>query len=416
MTLSDRFRALPPSPTVAGAARRAAARGRALAASVLLATVASCGPSTAGGSAASAPTNAPATVVVPATTIPAAGRTCLTGALTYDHHDAEAGTKGVERLTTAVARGGTWELWGRLSTDGADRLLASGVTDERGGFRACAGRAGELTEAHVRFRSSGGDLWRVISPTGGTEYAFDSARLRDVAGNRDLGTLKVPADRQGAWKIVDTVGDLYRKVTAAEGPGSRCWTRHRTTGGCDELTFTWAPDATVGGFWEPDTRNVVLADEHTASRHTILHEASHWLQFELYDHWFPDAPGCENHTFDVASTPGCAWTEAFADAAAAYALGDYRYVYPDGQDFDLHNDGATAWDRGDAVQGRVGGSLLDLWAADGPDGGTWDRTVRLMGEQRSADFRQYFTEGWPRAGLSTTDAAGRIIADHTIAY
>ncbi|MDJ0343033.1 hypothetical protein QMK19_24785 [Streptomyces sp. H10-C2] len=140
------------------------------------------------------------------------------------------------------------------------------------------------------------------------------------------------------------------KAVAADTSGSVCWTRHQTNTSCDQLTFTWASDAVDGGYWDPDTHNVVLAADDAGSKHTILHEAGHWLHFQLYNHSFPDAPNCENHTFDIAGSKGCAWTEAFADAVAAYVLGDYRYVYSDGKSFDLHNDRNSAWDKGDAAQ------------------------------------------------------------------
>ncbi|WP_410650348.1 hypothetical protein [Amycolatopsis sp. cmx-4-54] len=126
---------------------------------------------------------------------------------------------------------------------------------------------------------------------------------------------------------------------------------------------------------------------------------------------------CIPHYVEKRSSESCAWTEGFADAVAAYALGDYRYVRDDGTSVGFENDGPTpGWDDGDTVQGRVGSSLLDLWAPDGPDGGNWNRTIALMTRHFSQDFREYFTEDRPATGLSTTGAAERILAGHTIWY
>jgi len=129
--------------------------------------------------------------------------------------------------------------------------------------------------------------------------------------------------------------------------------------------------------------------------------------------------GCNPHYIEKSSSISCAWTEGFADAVAAYVLGDYRYVYDDGNEFSIANNLTTPnWDRGDTVQGRVGASLLDFWAASGPDGGNWDRTIDLMSREFSQDFKEHFTVDRPNAvpPLSTTGAAKTIIQNHTISY
>ncbi|QKW10915.1 metalloprotease [Streptomyces sp. NA04227] len=269
----------------------------------------------------------------------------------------------------------------------------------------------------MKFRSSSTDLWRVINPKSRAQYTFDTRHTARADSTVALGTVRVPADRASAWKIVDSLNELYWKASEANTSGSACWTRRQKNGHCDELTVTWGPKATDGGYFDQGgTNHIVLTAEDADSRHTVLHEAGHWLQWQLYGRSLPDSPHCEEHTFELASSPGCAWTEAFADAAAAYALGDRRYVYGNGESVELRADSATDWDQGDDVQGRVGGALLDLWAADGPDGGDWNRTIDLMSREVSEDFYDYFTEDRPRAGLDTTGPALDIVHDHTIDY
>jgi hypothetical protein len=348
----------------------------------------------------------------------AAAQTCLTGKLTYDHRDAEAGEAKVKQLTNSVARNANWQLRGKTSARGQAKLLASGTTDRNDGtFKACSDQRGPFAELYLRFRSSSTTLWRVISPVGKTEFTFDSRHLSNVTGRTDLGSVKVPADKNGAWKVVDTVNDVYTKAAKANTAGSTCWTRHQASGKCNKLTFTWAPDVDTkhGGWWDPNSNYIVLAGEDVNSKHLMLHETGHWLHNELYNQRFPDVD-CGDHFYDKVIAKGCAWTEGFADAVAAYSLGDYRYVYPDGQFYDLHNDRNTPWPKGDAVQGRIASSLLDLWAKDGPDGGNWNKTIQLMTDHRSQDFHDYFTVGRPKAGLPTTGAAKRIIGNHTIDY
>ncbi|GAA1139508.1 hypothetical protein F4556_006928 [Kitasatospora gansuensis] len=71
---------------------------------------------------------------------------------------------------------------------------------------------------------------------------------------------------------------------------------------------------------------MVPAAEDADSRHTILHETGHWLQFKL-----PDTASRARRTVRTISSTrpapkGCAWTEGFGDVVAARTLGDYRYV------------------------------------------------------------------------------------------
>ncbi|MFD8497001.1 metalloprotease [Amycolatopsis sp. NPDC059657] len=336
---------------------------------------------------------------------------CLTGTLAYDHLDAEAGT--AKPLRTQVARNANWELWGR--TSGSTTRLASGITGASDGrFSACAN--GSLTEAYVRFRSSSTAMWRVIKAADNTaEYTFDSAHRTNVAGTVNLGTVKVPASLQRAWKVVDTLNLLYWKRA---NPSSSCWTARQANGRCDEITFVWDPRVADGGYWDyPGTNYVFLGATMPDSKHLVLHEAGHWLQWQLYGRAFPEVTGCNPHYIERSSSTSCAWTEGFADAVAAYALGDYRYVYDNGYSYSFVNDAATpGWDRGDTVQGRVGSSLLDLWASNGPDGGNWDKTIALMTRQFSQNFREYFTVDRPAAGLPVTGAAKQILAGHTIDY
>lgn len=347
-----------------------------------------------------------------ATPATAAANACLTGTLAFDHYDAEAGTS--KPLRTQVARNANWELWGRTGSGTATRLAAGITGASDGRFTAC--HTASLAEAYVRFRSSSTSMWRVVKAANDTtDYAFDSARRTNVSGTVDLGTVKVPSTLQRAWKVVDTLNVLYWKRA---NPASSCWTARQSDGRCDRITFVWDPKVADGGYWDyPNTNYVFLGASMPDSKHLILHEAGHWLQWQLYGRDFPMVDNCNPHYVEKHSSESCAWTEGFADAVAAYALGDYRYVRDDGTSVSFENDGPTpGWDDGDTVQGRVGSSLLDLWAPDGPDGGNWDRTIALMTRHFSQDFREYFTVDRPAVGLSTTGAAERILAGHTIWY
>ncbi|GIG62628.1 hypothetical protein Lfu02_70000 [Longispora fulva] len=340
------------------------------------------------------------------------GRSCLTGALRYQFADAEAGP--AKPLTTAPARDAGWELWGATGVEKATHRLAAGRTDPgSGAFRACAD--GPVRAAEVRFDSTG-PLWRVVRERHGDDVYSFATPGRDLAGTVDLGPVQAPADIRNAWHVADTLTLLYARRA---NPTSECWTRHQPTGHCDLLTVVWEQrDTDDAGYWDlGDTMRVILAGAMTDSKHLVLHEAGHWWQWQLHNHTFPDVTGCDNHMVDRSSSRSCAWTEGFADAVAAYTLGDQRYVDENGGTYQIRNDRDTRdYDAGDTVQGRVGACLLDLWAPDGPDGGNWDRTVELMTRRKSADFRAYFMVDRPAVGLGTTGPARAILTRHTITY
>ncbi|MFC7616735.1 metalloprotease [Actinokineospora soli] len=262
--------------------------------------------------------SAPAAVAAPA---------CLTGSLAFDHYDAEAGTS--KPLRTQVARNANWELWGTTSSGTASRRLATGITSHVDGrFSACY--SGALAEAYVVFRSSSTATWRVIKGKyDPTEYSFSSSRRWNVSTSVDLGVVKVPSSMQRAWKVVDTLNLLYWKRANST---SACWTSRQASGSCDTLTYVWRQDSTDGGYWDYGGTNfVILAGNMPDSKHLILHEAGHWWQWQLYGRTFPRVTNCNPHYVELSSSTSCAWTEGFADAVAAYVLGDYRYVHDSGE-------------------------------------------------------------------------------------
>ncbi|MEV5000477.1 metalloprotease [Nocardioides sp. LML1-1-1.1] len=327
---------------------------------------------------------------------------CVTGTLQYTWDSAEDGDEdGGPVPTTAPVRAADWELW---AADDSGEPVVTGITDDQGSFDACVD--GDLPAgASLHFPASSRGLWQVVDDVGGSVHTFSV----DVTGD-DLGTVAVPRRDAGAWKIVDTAGELY----AERGTDSPCWTaREKTAADCSTLSFVWAADRKDGGYFDVgDSNSPILAGEDAASRHTIVHEAGHWWQWLLYDGRFPRVTDCTPHFIDKVTSRSCAWTEGFADAVAAYVLGDDVYVHDDGlvQSFASTRDLPVA--AGDAVEGNVAASLLDLWQlADG-----WDDDLAVMTGEPSGDFEEYVTEDRPAAGLPVDADVRRLLGGHTIDY
>ncbi len=324
---------------------------------------------------------------------------CLTGTLGVRIVDAEEGR--AER--TALARRVDWEMV--RHANGESATVASGTTDvASGGFRACARGIGPF---QVRFTSSSGPTATEVHATE-TGGLFEHASP-ESATSTDFGVLVVGDPRKSyAFKIVDDVGRLFDERRAAPGG---CWFAAPKL--CGKLLVDWStdPNDDVSEF-DIEGDRIAIGHRDARSRHLVVHEAAHWLHYgEATATGWPTVVGCDDHTADKASSPTCAWTEGFADAAAAYVLGDDRYVFPDGGSVAFGPDAdTTQWDSGGDVQGRVAGALLQIWKD--VDGGDWRSTLGVLGRNVHT-IGDYYRER-VRVDPAEGTAIRAILAAHTI--
>ncbi|MER6307048.1 metalloprotease [Streptomyces sp. NPDC001657] len=341
----------------------------------------------------------------------AAKKICLSGSLHFDYRSAESGPG--KPWKTKPVRNANVELWGREGALGSPRKLTTQalLTDvSNGGFQACytPEPPRSMEQMWVRVSAESSKLWKVTNGSGAT-FTWNSPVQKAVSGSRSLGTRKPPSGDMRAWHAFDTVNELWWK---RGNPKSNCWSSRETDNNtCTELTMQWVSQAPSDALYDPQRNTVHLAGDVPDSEHTVLHESAHFLQHRLFGGWFPQTTHCSAHWVDKTSSDTCSWTEAFADSAAAYVLGDYRYVGSNGMAIDFAH--GSTYDDGDTVQGNVGGSLLDLWRT--VDGGTWDRTIALLSTHHVSTFREYFTLR-PTARLDTGGKARQLLRNHTIDY
>lgn len=316
--------------------------------------------------------------------VSASAPTCVTGRLEYAFPSAERGGE----MQTAPGRSSTVQLWGATSPDESPMLLDERTVGTDGTFEVCTEDAAAIHGVDVRFRAENGRYWRVIADgaTDATEFsALDVPESLNASARLDLGSVSVPAELAGAWKIVDAVTALYEQ-RATDSP---CWSALEMKD-CATLTFVWpAADPDDAGYWDPESGNVVLGQEDPISRHLILHEAGHWWQNELYGGEFPEVTGCTPHYVDQPSSRSCAWTEGFADAVAAHILGDREFVTSDGSAIAFEAADGAPWPGGDETQGNVASALLDLWKSEAEEPGGWGTSIAFMTGHPSPDFCSY---------------------------
>lgn len=344
---------------------------------------------------------------------------CATGTLSYSFGDAEAAaaTVGPNTSPTAVptttskVRNANWKLVNKNSGS----TLSQGLTDaSNGSFSACYDSSLPASSIKIVFESASTTLWRVVTENSTTASSYlDEHNL--VGTN--FGDLKVADTKAGAFKIVDTLSDLW----GINGNStSNCWVANQANGQCKTITFAWGsaidnnPDeGAETGYWDYEgpntgTRFVVIGSTEVRSKHTILHEAGHALQY-LLNKGFPVVTKCSDHHFETVSSTSCAWTEGWADAVAAWTLGDYRYVYDNGYYVNLTPN--SGWATGPKVQGHIGSTLLQLWT--GPDGGNWNGTIKAMNGKVLSCFKEYYAAR-PAAGLATNSTVQNVLTANTL--
>ncbi len=352
----------------------------------------------------------------------AAADTCVKGTLKYTSPDAESQTSA---YSAAVPRA-------RFEVRGSGTVLASGETAADGTFSACTGQA-SVSNLEVAFgTTAAGGRWRVIddivkTPTSSDLHWFRTASTSSQTGTKDYGVVQPPSDQQGAFRVLAVLNKLY----ARRDTSSTCFAAV-DAGTCETLTFVWNADRTAGGWWDyyadgdsytdadgnlVNTKYVVLDQWDQWSQHTIIHEAGHWLQWQLHGKRFPTVTACNPHYMNQASSESCAWTEGFADAVAGKVLGDRQYVYPDSNvaPAPFEPSGCTPapgedcfWTGGRATQGNVAAAMLDFWVADGG----WNSGFAAMANQVSPTVKAYYEHRYPSPSTTVRD----IYSQHGLQY
>ncbi|MFJ6378386.1 RICIN domain-containing protein [Kitasatospora sp. NPDC092039] len=307
------------------------------------------------------------------------------------------------------------ELWGaEKSTDSPHALNVVGLTGSTdGSYNLCytPTTTTSLSTVWVKvWAANGTNVWRVID-VNYEYYVWQLPALSNVTGNRNIGTAKPPASTARAWHTFDTLNILWSN---RNNPQSGCWSSHETDNStCTPLTVRWR-DSTTGGSWYSDYDNTVyLIGPDADSEHYILHEASHFLMHRMFNGPWPSSLTCQSHYIPYVSTEGCAWSEGFANASAAYLLGDSRFVFSDGGSINFtYGDG---WGVGDQVEGNVAGSLLDLWRTVDTN---WNGSIAAITAQKPTTFSAYFSTTRPAANppLATGSTALGKLNPHTIDY
>ncbi|MGP3980130.1 mycolysin [Streptomyces sp. KR80] len=323
---------------------------------------------------------------------------------------------------------GTWlggrnltvKVWGKTTSTAAQQVYASGLTNNTGAFNLCfTPPVSSMYSLYVEFRSES-SVWQVVGNNGWVYSTTTSARS-NVSTNQNFGWTAPAAAQMRAWHAFDTLNLTWWWRSS----NTSCWTSLESAPNCSKMTVQWWPGNADGGYYNPGANAAAsyirLRDNDPDSEHLVIHESGHALMHMLYNWWWPNV-NCAGHQIHAASSTGCAWTEGFANALAGSVKGDNKFVWPNGSEINLMNStwfnssqpvSSTNWHNGDAVEGRVAGSLIDLWnQADNGQSGT----INLMRTQGQSNFGEYFKDDRPAVSLSTSNTARNLLYGHTIDY
>lgn len=270
--------------------------------------------------------------------------TCVTGSFNYsDNNGAWHPSKNLQ-----------YQVWDDDSF--GDDLLAAGLTDGAGAYRACFnnddGIGGGGQDVYVRAVTEGTQY--KVEDSDDDAYAFRST-TRDNLGNGrtyDYGQLHT-ADTtlMPAYHTYDTADDAL-----AWTPGD-CWDMRDES--CQNIDIEWEPGSTEGTYYDPGDDEVRLLAADPGNPWVVIHELGHGVMDDVYEDNYPQIGSeCSPHYVTRRSGPACAWSEGFADWFGAAVLDNPDL--PGLGNIDTATWGTPDWDDGDQVEGRVAGAIWDL--------------------------------------------------------
>ena len=317
-------------------------------------------------------------------------------------------------------------VWGCVKIyDGNGTLLGSDITGPKGSigegkFEISVENPGSTgfyvlgapwtSIAHV-CKQDGTDYWS-RAPLSGLFYPDPSDTIYDI------GSWVISDDYKGAWRIFETiVNDHYDRgawdFLVNEGPG---WTP-------PEITIRFPSDKTC---YYTSTHEIHIATEnYTKALDVVQHEYGHAVMHSAYSYYWPNTYCPSPHYINRYSHPNCAWTEGWADSFPLMVQSYGRWEDPvfewgTGAQINLETPtwGTPGWDNGEGVEGRVAGSLWDIFDStnDGYDTFTdgflniWD----VVSTQTDNNFAEFW-DAWKAKGHNIPKANAAIF-QNTIDY
>jgi len=269
------------------------------------------------------------------------------------------------------------------------------------------------------------DVLAVVNPHVGTNpnntrnlYSVQTGVTVFSDGTHDIGAWFVPdgsAYERAYWvqnDLLQTWRYIFLEAGGSESPVE-------TAG---PATVEWALDSTDGTYYERGG-HIHLTGADPLSNTVVGHEYGHNIMFTVYGNSLPTTYCPTPHYINRVSHVNCGWTEGWADFLPLAVNRDPVYRWDSGASINLENPtwNNANWDDGDAVEGRIAGSLWDILDSridgddqysDGNIAAIWDTIYH----QNDDNFAQFWA-AW-RARGHNNSSAGPLMSlfQNTIAY
>ena len=245
---------------------------------------------------------------------------------------------------------------------GNDDVLTSGFTDYYNGCTSAMVHdrdrdEGGKIDVFVRLRMEHQGRYRVENLAGAV-FICSTSTQNNVSSYVNLGTWQCGSGvgSDGADDIYD---DAYRLRRFVE--------EHRAGKGDPpgDCTVQWQAGSSNGTFYSLGDSRVHLMGQDATSRDTVTHECSHRYMHVAYNGWTTVSDCPSRHQLSGTSAPSCAWSEGWTYVNVAGADGNPTYTWPNNAatlnlETPTCNSPAWQWADGPDVEGRVGGTLIDL--------------------------------------------------------
>ena len=361
-----------------------------------------------------APTVIPAAAEVTPGVVEAAGALTVTGRWGYYDRDDDY-TPALEFIVELV-RGdnGNHLDWCYTNTNGY--YSCGPVTNP--------GAAGVRTVVHSYTNyNPHGDRLVTVNPDWGTSNSVNNA-FSVQTGVRVFGD---GTHDIGSWVVIN--GSSYERAFWIQNDLNRTWRfiwfqtgssqSPQETGGPG--TVEWKLSSTDGTYYSLGG-NIHLAGADPLSTTVVAHEYGHNIMYNVYGGWWPAVTNCNPHWIQLNSSTTCAWTEGFANFISIVVNNIPVYTWASGASLNLETPtwGTAGWHSGDDVEGRVAGSLWDIWDSSNENNDQlnigFDEIWDVVYHQNDSTFSAFWS-AWRSRG-HPNNSAGPIMAlyQNTIDY
>ncbi|ARU60353.1 hypothetical protein CBW65_04200 [Tumebacillus avium] len=306
----------------------------------------------------------------------------------YDRNGSAKAIRNAQVIIDYLNSSNSWVRLGETYTDSTGEFMYQ--------FSDPVGRK------DVRVTVQSWNSWNKVVTSSFKPYTWYTTVGSTYTGG-DIGTRYVPStdiNRKAIW-VYDDIYNAKAALSLYKDPGS--------------ATAIWYPGSTQGAYYTTG-EYIHLKETNADSPDTVVHEVGHNFMYNIYNNWYPTTYCPSPHNVQEKSHVNCAWTEGWASFVALYVNRDAVYHWSTGATLD-HEYYPSTGDQGDAVEGRVTASLIDLYDAnnDGTDTRSYafSDVFRAMHTNNNNNFADYWSR-WKALGYDYN--ARYSLSQNTINY